>query len=84
MAKLVDSMPKSYWEDRNWAYEHINELAIKYPNQWVAIFQKRVVATGESSVEVEKLAEKRSGRADNPLIFVEKGCHIYENRLTIH
>ena len=79
MDKLVDHIPKSYWEDRKWAYRHLNDLIPRYPNRWVAIYRKKVIASGESSIAVEKRAKEISGRAENPLMFVEKGCHIYEN-----
>jgi len=79
MDRLVDHIPKSYWEDHKWAYRHLNDLIRRHPNRWVAIYEKKVIASGESSVAVEKKAKEISGRAENPLMFVEKGCHIYEN-----
>ena len=79
MDRLVDHIPKSYWKDRKWAYRHLNDLLPQYPNLWVAIYRKKVIASGESSVAVERRAKEISGRAENPLMFVEKGCHIYEN-----
>jgi len=29
--------PKRYYEDRDWVYEHLNDLAREYPDLWVAV-----------------------------------------------
>lgn len=79
MAKVIDSIPKDYWEDRDWVYEHLNDFAAKYPDQWIAVFHKKIVASGENSTKVELAAQEKTGRRENPIIFVERGCHIYEN-----
>jgi hypothetical protein len=33
--RLPSPGPKEYWEDSEWAYEHMNEISEKYPNQWI-------------------------------------------------
>ena len=69
--------PKEYWEDRKWAYEHSMDLSRDYPNQWVAIVGKKVLAVGETIAEVRKAAEKRTGRKEYPVIFAERAMHVY-------
>ena len=47
-------IPAEYWEDRDWAWEHYAELVKQYPDQWVAVCHKKVVAHSESIEDVEK------------------------------
>jgi len=79
-ASLPSPASKEYWEDSDWALEHSSEISQKYPNQWVAVVNKRVVAAGKVIAEVEKIAEEKTGRKEFPVIFAEKGIHVYQNR----
>ena len=72
-------LPNEFWQDDKWAHAHYQELARRYPNQWVAVFRKTVVSSGENLGQVEKEAEKRADGKDFPLMFIEKGAHVYKD-----
>jgi len=61
-------LPKGYIEDRNWAHDHMGEFVEKYPNQWVAVYNKEVVSVGTDLGEVEKEADKKA--VDRPAFCV--------------
>jgi hypothetical protein len=69
--------PDEYWEDSKWASEHFGEIVKEYPNQWVAIVDKKVVAAGRTIAEVEKAATEKTGRDDFPIYLAEKGLRVY-------
>ncbi len=75
----VPPTPKEFWEDEDWAFDNYNELVKLYPNQWVSIVDKHVVAAGENRGEVIELAKRKAERKDFPTIFVEKGIRVYKN-----
>jgi hypothetical protein len=57
--------------------EHFGEIVKEYPNQWVAIVDKKVVAAGRTIAEVEKAATEKTGRDDFPIYLAEKGLRVY-------
>ncbi|MEW6203679.1 MAG: DUF5678 domain-containing protein [bacterium] len=71
------SPPKEFWEDDKWIDENITELSRQYPNMWIAVVDKRVVASGENLREVIDKARELTGREHIPTHFVEKGVHVY-------
>jgi len=79
-AALPPPASREYWEDSDWALEHSSEISQKYPNQWVAIVNKKVVAAGKNGSEVEKIATEKMGKREFVIIFAEKGIHVYQNQ----
>ena len=79
-APLPSPASKEYWEDSDWAYDHFSEISQQYPNLWVAVVNKEVVAAGKVIAEVEKIAEEKTGRKEFPVIFAEQGIHVYQSR----
>lgn len=69
--------PKEYWEDSKWANEHMNEISEKYPNQWVVIFNKKVIAASRSGSEAEQIAREKVGDQEFVILFAEKGMRVY-------
>ena len=67
--RLSSPGPKEYWEDSKWASEHFSEIVKKYPDQWVAIVDKKVVAAGRTIAYVEKIATEKTGRDEFPIYF---------------
>ncbi len=67
---------KEFWEDLKWGEASHTQLLNRYRDQWVAISNKEVVASGENLEKVEKEAKKKTGK-DVPVVFVECGEHIY-------
>jgi hypothetical protein len=44
MEDILEQIPKHFWEDSKWFFEHGDEVIHQYPGQWVAIYNKEVVA----------------------------------------
>lgn len=74
---------KEYWEDSKWAREHFAEIVKEYPDQWVAIVNKKVIAAGETIAEIEKIAMEKTGREEFPIYFAERGVRVYRYRIGI-
>lgn len=70
-------MDERYLEDLNWAGEHHSQLLEKYREQWVAIFNKQVVASGESITDVRKTAQSKTGERHIPVYFIDSASNIY-------
>ena len=77
MPKREKPLPKSFWEDDQWIIDHYDELARQYADEWVAVVDGKVVASGKSMGVVEKTAEKKARKRHIPVMFIEKGVHIY-------
>ena len=45
-------------KDDRWIVEHFSELVIKYAGKYVAVVNQKLVAVGESGVEVETEARR--------------------------
>lgn len=62
--------PKRYLDDSAWGVQNIQRLAEEYPNEWVAIFKKRIVAHSADLEHVFAAAE--ANELDSPVIkFIE-------------
>jgi hypothetical protein len=75
--KIPPPGPKEYREDSEWAYEHMNEISEKYPNQWVIIFDKGVIAASINGSEAEQIAREKVGDQEFVILFAEKGIRVY-------
>ena len=65
------------WIDQEWGFKHHTELLKRYRDKWIAIVNKKVVASGSDLAKVEKLAQKKTKKKYIPVMFVESGSHIY-------
>jgi len=70
-------LPKRFWEDSKWAHEHLGELQEKYMNKWIAIVNKEVAGIGEDGDLARKMAQKKTGIKEIPVVFVESGQNLY-------
>lgn len=70
-------MSKKYLEDLEWARNNHTELLKKYPDQWVAIVNKKVVSFGNDLSKVREEARSKTNLTEIPVMFVECGEHIY-------
>ena len=63
---------EGFWEDMQWGEDNYSELVKKYPDQWVAIVNKKVVASGQSLRDIEIEAERETNKKNGiiPTIFV--------------
>ncbi|ODS41559.1 MAG: hypothetical protein A7315_01435 [Candidatus Altiarchaeales archaeon WOR_SM1_79] len=73
----VEPEPKEFWDDMKWGRTHYSELIKKYPDKWVAIINKKVVAVGESINDIKEEAKNKTGKMHIPVMFIECGDHIY-------
>ncbi len=69
--------PKEFWEDMCWGREHYSDFVEKYPDKWIAIVNKSVVAVGEGIKEIRRIAKKKTGKEHIVTLFVECGDHVY-------
>lgn len=75
--------PKEFWEDLEWADAHMSEISTAYPDQWVAVVNRRVVASGPVLSDVESRAMALTGRIEFPVLFAETGIPVYAHRLAL-
>lgn len=54
-------------------------LTNKYPDKWVAIVDKNVVAFGKGIDEVREIAKNKTGKTRIPVIFVEGEPRVYKD-----
>lgn len=60
-------------ENRDWLDDHLEEIQREYGGDWIAVFQKRVIARGESSEAVKEKIGKEYNRGETILLKVPKG-----------
>lgn len=70
-------IPRRFWKDWDWGYAHYGDLAKRYGNQWVVIVHRKAVAASRNLREAEERARARTGERHVPVIFVERGGHVY-------
>jgi len=69
--------PPREQREYDWAFAHYHELARRYPNQWVAFANRRVLAAGRRLSRVLEQAHKQLNWPHIPHLFVEAGVHLY-------
>ncbi|MDI6794339.1 MAG: DUF5678 domain-containing protein [bacterium] len=79
MKVTTDLLSEEFWNDDKWVHENYQGLSEKFPNQWVAVADKKVVSAGENLERVETEAEKKTGKRDFPLLFIERGAYVYKD-----
>jgi hypothetical protein len=70
--------PKKLQKEYDWAFAHYSALAKRYPNQWVAFANGRVLAAGPRLTTVLRLASRKQKIPQVPHLFVESGIHVYD------
>ena len=75
--------PKEFWDDLDWADAHMDEISAAHPDQWVAIVDRRVVASGPILAAVESRTMALTGRTEFPVLFAETGIRVYAYRATL-
>ena len=69
--------PERYWEDSDWGVKNIQMLTEKFPDEWIAIFEKKVVAHHSELGQV--LVSIESHGLDSPVIkLIERGIRVYK------
>ena len=70
---------KAFDENFRWKIKNAAALAQAYPDQWVAIADKQVVAHGKTRGEALKKARKNGVSSSLVLTFIEGQMYIYAN-----
>jgi len=71
-----------YWDDSDWAITNAQTLSEHYPNQWVAVYNKKVIANNKELGPVVRHARELS--ADDAVFkYVERGIHVYRYSVAI-
>lgn len=83
MPEREKALPEGFWEDDQWMHDHYDQLSRQYADEWIAVVDKIVVASGASIGEVKKKTEEKTGKRNVPVMFMEKGIHIYGNFVTL-
>lgn len=65
-----------YWDDSDWSIANAQMLSENYPNEWLAIYNKRVIAHHKELGQVARQAEA-FGVHDPVFTYSERGIHVY-------
>ena len=70
----IEETPLSFREDQEWALENYQQFMKEYPDQWIAIYDKKVVAKGKDLTLVEEAAKKVTGLNSEkiPVLYIER------------
>ena len=70
----IEETPLSFRTDQEWALENYQQFMKEYPDQWIAIYDKKVVATGKDLTSVEETAKRATGLNSEkiPVIYIER------------
>lgn len=79
LSHLPPALPLSpeYVADFEWALQNMDEIVRTYPDQWIAIVNKQVVAAGKNARHARREAEKKTERKEFPIFFVEEDIRVY-------
>jgi len=72
-------LSRRYNEEFHWMLENMNVLTEVYPDQWVAIVDKQVVAVGKTRGEVQNATRKKINSREFLLYFIEGETYVYSN-----
>lgn len=75
--------PREYWEDKEWVNENYTELAQKYPDQWIAVYDKEVISANKNLGEVEKVIQSKKLKRQCAYIYVEGTMRAYRLNWTL-
>ncbi|MBS3151138.1 hypothetical protein J4443_02040 [Candidatus Woesearchaeota archaeon] len=71
------NLPKRFWDDSKWAHQNFGELQQRYTNKWVAIVNKKVAGVVENGDIARRIAVKKIGVKEIPVVFVESGHNLH-------
>ena len=69
--------PKEFWEDARWVDENYSELAQKYPDQWIAVYDREVIVANKYLGEVKKVARSKKFPRQCVYSYVEGAMRVY-------
>ena len=70
----IEETPLSFRNDQEWALENYQQFMKEYPDQWIAIYDKKVVAKGKDLTSVEEAAKRVTGLNSEkiPVLYIER------------
>jgi len=72
------TMSQRQREDSRWVIDHLSELAQLYPDQWIAMHEKRVVGAAPGVGEALEQAHHKVGEGKELVtIFVEGKVYVF-------
>ena len=81
MPKALEQVPRHFWEDSKWFFEYGEEITCQYPNQWVAIYNQKVVAVYKGGEWVKLDPELPVEPESCFTFFIEDGIRAYQDRV---
>ena len=72
-----EPLPKEFWEDEEWVNENYTELVQKYPDQWIAVYDKEVIVANKYLGEVEKVVQSKNFPRQCVYSYVEGTMRVY-------
>lgn len=75
--KKRKKLPVNFWKDRRWILKHYQYLSKEYADKWIAVVDSNVVSYGNDIGIVKKKATLKTGKKHFPVMFIEKGIHVY-------
>ena len=72
--------PEPLQSEYDWAFAHYRQLVERYPEQWVAFANHRILAGGRNLARVLAKAHQQVNWPHIPHLFVEAGVHVYAHR----
>ena len=72
--------PEPEQREYDWAIANWGKLAKRYPNQWIAVAHRRVIAAGPRLNRVLDQARRQIEWKEIPHLFVESGVHLYAHQ----
>jgi len=76
---LPPSVPGRWYRDRDWIGEHTGDLKLRFPDEWIAVVDSKVVAHGPNLGGVERTTEERTGEKEFPVPLVESRPRFYSS-----
>lgn len=79
MSSTVSPTPPSrqYWLDRRWIHDNYTQLVNDHANEWVAVHQGQVLASGNDLGAVEDAARAQCSAIDIVFQFIDDGSLIF-------
>jgi hypothetical protein len=72
----MNKINKRIIDDLMWGRKHHTELLEKYENEWVAIYNKQIIASDKDPEKVEQIARSK-GKEKFAIFYVDSGASVY-------
>jgi hypothetical protein len=77
MESILEQIPDHFWEDSKWFFEHGDEIIHRYTDQWVAIYNKEVVAVYKDGKWMKLNPELPVDPESCFTFLIEDGARVY-------